>query len=310
MVNTQQARRERIGELGFDPLAQPCRRVTACDLCGAGDFVTVTHSDRYGFPITADACSTCGLVFLNPVMTADAYGRFYEMVYRPLLTAFFGRQIDAQSIQTEQAEYANRLSQLLQPFIAGGKYKTHLDIGGSTGVVASTLQSKFGLESAVLDPAPDELAVAEEYGLETITGLLEEYEPQGRTFDLVTICQTADHLLNVAGALEKSRQLLARGGILFIDIVDLRAGYLRNQSVESAIKVDHPYYFTEPTMEAYLARAGLQPLKKNYEVDHLHIGYVCSSTHPRPDATPSTQSVEFLLREIRSVQNMPRSVRP
>jgi hypothetical protein len=44
------------------------------------EFVIVTHRDRYGYPARAHACRPCGLVFLNPRMTAEAYGRFYDGV--------------------------------------------------------------------------------------------------------------------------------------------------------------------------------------------------------------------------------------
>jgi hypothetical protein len=42
---------------------------------------------------------------------------------------------------------------------------------------------------------------------------------------VVIICQTVDHLLDVAGTLARVRQLLSDDGLLFIDIVDFRAAY-------------------------------------------------------------------------------------
>ena len=50
--------------------------------------MVLTHSDRYGYPASAHACQSCGLVFLNPRMTASAYGQFYDGIYRPLVSAF------------------------------------------------------------------------------------------------------------------------------------------------------------------------------------------------------------------------------
>ena len=70
-------------------------------------------------------------------MTAQAYGRFYDGVYRPLVSAFHGRLIDAHTIQAEQREYAVERAAFLRPFVAGAGLGTMLDIGGSTGVVAS-----------------------------------------------------------------------------------------------------------------------------------------------------------------------------
>src|SRR5687767_13888488 len=99
-------RRDRITALQFDFAAQPKTRVERCNLCGSHAFVVLTHRDRYGYPAGASGCSRCGLVFLDPVMTQEAYGLFYASTYRPLVSAYHGRLIDARTIQQEQREYA------------------------------------------------------------------------------------------------------------------------------------------------------------------------------------------------------------
>ena len=115
-----------------------------------------------------------------------------------------------------------------------------------------------------------------------------------------------DHLLDVAGTLKRVRQLMTPHGRLFIDIVDFRAAYLRNWSVEDATKIDHPYYLTEVTIGAFLRRAGFDVLRSDYAADHLHISYLCSLGTPVPDALPDPASVAESFREIRFVQNAPR----
>jgi SAM-dependent methyltransferase len=297
-------RAQRIVALGWDYDAQPKTPVTRCNLCGADRFVGLTHRDRYGYRARADACTRCGLVFLNPVMTADAYRAFYDGTYRPLVSAYHGRRIDAETIQAEQAEYAAALGAVLAPYAARGG--ALLDVGGSTGVVAHHLARRFGLAATILDPAPLEIAAARRLGLETVIGLVEDFDPAGRVFDLVTLCQTVDHLLDVGGTLAKIRKLLAPAGVFFVDIVDFRAAYLRHWSVEEAVKVDHPYSLTEATLEAYLAVAGFAPLRKEYAADRLHVGWVCRPAPPAPEAWPPPAAVEALLREVRLVQNAPR----
>ena len=111
---------------------------------------------------------------------------------------------------------------------------------------------------------------------------------------------------DLAGTLARVRSLLTDEGRLFIDIVDLRAAYLRQWSIEGAIKIDHPYYLTQDTMTAYLLRAGFEILRADYAADHLHVSYVCRPGAVRPDALPTSASVDQLLREIRFVQNAPR----
>jgi 2-polyprenyl-3-methyl-5-hydroxy-6-metoxy-1,4-benzoquinol methylase len=236
-------------------------------------------------------------------MTAEAYGRFYDGIYRPLVSAFHGRLIDARTIQAEQREYAIERAEFIRPFITNTPRKTMLDIGGSTGVVAAHFAREFGLRGTLIDPAPLEVEEAHRLGLDTITGLVEQHDFGRQRFDVVIICQTVDHLLDVAGTLTRVRQILADNGLLFVDIVDFRAAYLRNWSVEDAIKIDHPYYLTEPTMAAYVTSSGFEVLRSDYAADHLHVSYVCRPGAADVDAMPSAASVDDLLREVRLVQN-------
>ncbi len=299
-------RTERIAALGYDYGRQPRCAVDRCNLCGDDSFVVLTHRDRYGYPAPACGCRRCGLVFLDPVMTAEAYKRFYVDVYRPLVSAYHGRLIDARTIQAEQREYALERGQLLEPFLAGRSLATLLDIGGSTGVVAHAFCSRFGLKGTVIDPSPLEIEEARRLGLDTITGLVEEYDGGSRRFDLVVMCQTVDHLLDIRRTLDAVRALIAPGGIFFVDIVDFRAAYLRNGSIEETVKIDHPYYLTESTMESYLKRSGFELLRADYAADHLHIPYVCRPAESDRSAMPAPEAVAALWREIRSVQNAAR----
>ena len=299
-------RKQRIDALGFDYAAQPRERIDACNLCHGTRFVTLTHRDRYGYPATASGCARCGLVFLNPRMTARTYGRFYDGIYRPLVSAFHGRLIDAQTIQDEQRAYAADRADMIRPFLRDLGLRSMLDIGGSTGVVAGHFAKEFGLTGTLIDPAPLEVEEARAFGLETITGLVEEHDFGRRQFDFVIICQTVDHLLDVEGTLRRVRELLTDRGHLFVDIVDFRAAYLRGWSIEDATKIDHPYYLTQNTMEAYLRRAGFGIEAVDYAADHLHVSYLCRLANAAPDALPDPVAVRDLFREIRFVQNAPR----
>lgn len=302
MAETEE-RAARIAAVGYDVTAQERAPVAACNLCGAAAFVVLSHRDRYGYPVSASACWRCGLTFLDPQLSGEAYAAFYAGVYRPLVSAYHGRRIDAETIEPEQRDYAAGRGHLLAPFAPRGG--SLLDVGGSTGVVAAALAERFTLRAAVLDPSPEELERAAARGLETIPGLLETWAPDDRTFDLVTVCQTVDHLLDVAGSLAKLRGLVAPDGALFVDIVDLRAAYLRHWSVEEAIKVDHPYYLTEETMRAYLARAGFAVVRTEYAADKLHIGFVARPAPPQPEALPDAAVVRAFFREVRLVHNAP-----
>jgi hypothetical protein len=168
------------------------------------------------------------------------------------------------------------------------------------------LAQRFQVRPTVVDPAPLETAQAQMLGLETIQGLVEQVDLGERRFDLVVLCQTIDHLLDVAGTLRRLRQLLTAQGMLFVDIVDFRAAYLRNWSVEEAVKIDHPYYLTEATASAYLRRTGFDVVRSDYATDHLHVSYIARPSRADATALPPQETVRELLREVRLVQNAPR----
>ena len=299
-------RDRRIAALGYDYASQPKDVLESCNLCGASVFAVMTHRDRYGYPVEAHACTRCGLVFLNPRMTSEAYGRFYDGTYRPLVSAFHGRLIDATTIQSEQRAYARERAQFLLPFAEGLGLSTLLDIGGSTGVVAHHLATAFGLEGTVIDPAPLEVEQAQRLGLKAATGLVEDYDFGRQQFDMVIICQTVDHLLDVQGTLDRVRRLITDQGLLFVDIVDFRAAYLRYWSVEEAVKIDHSYSLTESTMTAYLRRAGFDVVRVDFAADRLHVGYLCRPAEVDSDWMPEGGDVHAFLHEMRFVQNSPR----
>lgn len=294
-------RSARIAALDYDYAKRPKLTHTACNLCGGAQLATVARRDRYGYPATADGCRRCGLVFLNPMMTADAYAEFYRDVYRPLVSAYHGRLIDAETIQAEQREYAAERAEQLAPHLAARDARSLLDVGGSTGVVAHHLMGRFDLAATVIDPAPLEIDVARRLGLRTVTGFVEDCDPGAERYDVITLCQTVDHLLDVALTLARIRSLLSDAGIFFVDIVDFREACRRGGSVESAVKIDHPYSLTEATLPAYLGRAGFEILAAERAGDGLHVGYVCAPGTPVRDALPAPDAVARQWQELASL---------
>jgi SAM-dependent methyltransferase len=290
------SRAERIAAVGYDPASVPLQAVTSCNLCGASRLVEVARRDRYGYPIALAVCARCGLGFLSRRPTAASYAAFYGDIYRPLVSAYHGRRIDAETVQDEQRAYAVQL----RDFLAGtlpAEPASVLDVGGSTGVVAAAF-ARDGVRPTVLDPAPDELAVAEAAGMEVVEGFAEDFEPGGRRWELVLLCQTIDHLLDVDATLRAIRGLLAPGGHAFVDILDVSWVLARQGTIEAAYKVDHPFYLTRATALGYFARAGLEVVGERM-ADDGHWGFVLAAARTSdPDWDALRHGAEEFLAEI------------
>jgi SAM-dependent methyltransferase len=297
------SREEHIKKLDYHYATKEKIFLDSCNLCGSDDWVILTHRDRYGFAAQTAACGECGLAVMNPRMTAPEYAEFYANWYRPLVSAFHGRTIDAVSVQREQQLYSEEMETLVQPYLQARGGQSFLDVGGSTGVVAKHFTKCFGVVPTVIDPAPDEIQEANQIGLKTITALIEDWDPGELKYDIVGMFQTIDHLLDIRGTLEKIRSLIKPDGIFLVDIVDFRASYLKNGSVELATKIDHPYSLTEFVMECYLRRTGFKILRRAYSADYHLVAYVCKPVDPQPDHLPDRMEIREFFRELRFIQN-------
>jgi SAM-dependent methyltransferase len=292
-------REERIAAVGYDYAARLTEPVEACNLCSSTGHVELSRRDRYGYPASLWMCRRCGLGFLSPRLSAAEYGAFYEDFYRPLVSAFHGRRIDAETVQDDQRAYAAELIGLLRETL-GEPPGSVMDVGGSTGVVAAAVRDAFGSATTVLDPAPDELEVAAAAGMETIAGFAEDFDPAERRWDLVLLCQTIDHLLDVRGTLESIRRMTADDGHAFVDVLDLLIAAGKQGSVEGAAKIDHPYYLTHDTAVAAFRLTGFEPVAERLSADG-HWGFVLAPGEPRePEWDELGRGAAAMIEELRT----------
>jgi 2-polyprenyl-3-methyl-5-hydroxy-6-metoxy-1,4-benzoquinol methylase len=291
-------RAERIASVGYDYEAHETEPVGTCNLCGSTDLVELSGRDRYGYPAALWLCRRCGLGFLSPRLTATEYGEFYVDVYRPLVSAYHGWRIDAETVQDDQRGYAAELVEFLRKSLPSPP-RSIMDVGGSTGIVAGAVRDAFGSEVTVLDPAPAELEVAAAAGMETVAGFAEDFDPGDRRWDLVLLCQTIDHLLDVRGTLESLRRMTAEDGHAFVDVLDLLIAARKQGSVEGAAKIDHPYYLTHDTAVAFFRRAGFEPVAERLSADG-HWGFVLAPAElSEPDWDALGEGAAAMIEELR-----------
>ena len=305
--------RDSIAKLGFDSASLPHEYCSSCDLCGWQVFRTISHTDRYGFAGTYQMCEGCGLVFQNPRPTAEGYEEFYAKWYRPLVAAFHNLQVvDAQWLLADEKIYAARLVRFLKPHLGTNSIKSSVDLGGSAGGIAKAVQDTFGGRCLVVDPSAGELAEARKLGLDCEQALAEQWNPDGRKFDLVLICRTVDHFLCISGVLAKVASCLRPGGYLFINAVDFESGARTTPDYRSLLKMDHVYYLSDETMRLYLGAAGFDLVASDFG-DGTHfinflVRYTGNAQKPA-HLTPYARETGRMLRE-RYALPAPRPPRP
>lgn len=89
-----------------------------------------------------------------------------------------------------------------------------LDVGAGTGIATAQLRDA-GADVLAVEPDPQMAAVVAAKGLAVEVATFEDWDPRGRTFDLVVFAQSF-HWVDPAAALPKARALLAPGGRLVL----------------------------------------------------------------------------------------------
>jgi hypothetical protein len=145
-------------------------------------------------------CHDCGLVSLTPSWSHAGAKVFYRDYYRPLVNAWHDKPAGY-----DWAAETRAYRDLVRPYWLGIEADEWLDLGGD--------------------------AVNPEHG----TGLIEEYVPT-RQYQLVTCCQTLDHLCSPRQAFHVFAETVRPGGYLWVDFVDY--------SITQELKTDHPLNWT------------------------------------------------------------------
>jgi SAM-dependent methyltransferase len=245
-------------------------------------------------------CEGCGLVFQNPRPTAEGYAEFYARWYRPLVAALFAQDHYEESLQDDQRAYGANVVRFLKTHIPGKPIRLSADLGGSTGFVAKAVEDRIGGRCLVVDPSPTELAEARKLGLECEQALAEQWNPNGRRFDLVLICRAVDHLLSISEVLTKVAGCIRPGGFLFVDPVDFESCARTTVDYRKLLKMDHVYYLSDETMRLYLRAAGFEVVATDFGDGTYYMSFLARYTGDgqKPEhLTPYARETGRMLQE-------------
>ncbi|MBD0323469.1 MAG: methyltransferase domain-containing protein [Aldersonia sp.] len=160
------------------------------------------------------------------------------------------RRAEAFGLAAEDYDrYRPRYPQSLIAGLTRGRRVRALDVGAGTGIAAVQLR-RAGADVLAVEPDPRMAAVAETHGIPVEEASFEDWQPSGRTFDLVVFAQSF-HWVQPDRALAKIEDALRPGGCLALlsnrvapvrptrkEIDDAYAGYL-DSSARHAIDAAH-----------------------------------------------------------------------
>lgn len=231
-----------------------------CNYCEADDTHVINHGPDLLLNRPGDyflvQCKQCGLIYQNPRLTlaelAEHYPQSYEL-YKPKLEQHSSRrkQFD------EQFAIVRRCNHV-------AKYQTPpgvlLDIGCSTGLFLNQMRTEGWQPTGVEFSSHAADYARNTFGLDVFTGTVEQAQFPSDHFDVVTMWDVLEHVLDPLHTLYEVQRILKPGGLLAVSLPnpDSIGARLFGGSWVGWDRPRHLHLFTIPVLKKYVTATGLQ----------------------------------------------------
>lgn len=205
--------------------------------------------------VTLVKCPDCGLVFQSPVLDSVAIKERYRAPdYQQVLSSLV---VESHSYRVRRfgMERMRILERHHEPQIP----RRVLDIGSSTGFFLEAAQN-CGWDAVGVELAPESREFSLSRGHQVEAKPLEEID-FGELFGAVTLFDTLEHLEDPKETIERARDLLVRGGNLFVYVpnIDSVSFSLQGEGANFIMR-NHLQYYSPETLFDFLDRSGFEPI--------------------------------------------------
>jgi SAM-dependent methyltransferase len=242
------------------PLEQKTRPID-CPSCGASTGFAVRHlainTYRNDSPLRVVSCARCGLVFLNPQYTDEAYADFYAGKYY--------QSVSAERLERNRTELANsylrHYQDVLEVFANSLRREDRiLDVGSGHGTWLNLLfRFAPGVDRGnvtALEPSSEACGVLRRRfpDIRVLEDVLSHRRSEAK-FDAIVCGALIEHLTDPHQGLVDMNGMLKTGGRLLLVTPSMEPRSFRF-GLDRFFKFVHTAYFTTSTLESVLAKAG------------------------------------------------------
>lgn len=231
-----------------------------CNYCGRNDYELVTQGpdlllDRAG-DFRLVRCRHCDLIYQNPRPTLAELPQHYPDDYEPYQRTL--QQSPSRVQQVDSRHAMNRRFKHIQRYLPQpGKL---LEVGSSTGYFLDHMRAQGWTVTGVEISAFAAAYSREKFALDVITGTLETADLPSNHFDLVTMWDVFEHVIDPQSTLAEIRRVLKPGGF-FIASVPNPSCIEARLFGDYWVGWDRPRHlnlFTAKVFENYLHDAGME----------------------------------------------------
>lgn len=187
-----------------------------CLLCGGRSWDVLVEGRDHdvaanGLWFAVVKCRDCGLCFTNPRPSVESIGRFYSADYKP----YKGRKLREGLRAALKSWYRTRDERRTLGWHGQGRL---LDFGCGSGAFLKRMRQQ-GWKVTGIDVAEDVVKrLCAEEDLQVLHGTLPHADLEPKSFDVVTMWQSLEHVHDPLETLKQCRRLLTRGGKLVLAV--------------------------------------------------------------------------------------------
>ncbi len=234
-------------------------RTQPCALCGDTAFAPLWRLEGFSFV----RCRTCGLIQQNPQPERKAvlarYGAEY-LAYE-VEKQFIYRDLEKKALA--DLGFDQEASRLVAEAHRNGRKPGILDVGCATGALLAAF-SEAGWSATGVEVCAEAVEWGREhFGLDLLSGTLEDLSLPEASFDVVHASQVIEHVNDPRSFIRAARRLLRPGGFLVLATPNAAGFQARafGSRWRSAIH-DHLYLFSKATLVALLSGEGFQVIRQ------------------------------------------------
>lgn len=225
----------------------------ACNLCGARSDEKLFTTPRDGTMISIVRCKACGLVYQNPRMSGKEIAALYNRKKKHYRSKPAGTK-EKKFLLLAEGRIKN-----IERFASKGKL---LDIGSAFGPLLAAAKLR-GWQAEGVELARHMADFAEKrYGVRIYAKPVEKLRLKAENFDVVTMYDVIEHLLDPKKTLVECNRILKAGGLLVIQTPAVDSLYASMKGKDwPYFGLHHTYYFSRKTMGKMLHAAGFRIVK-------------------------------------------------
>ncbi len=255
-----------------------------CPLCGAEGGKTLSVERGV---LGVQVCEGCELIRINPRLSRP------DEVYRgegALYEAEFREVVAGKKPHHRDSNYKHDL-ELIERLKPTGNF---LDIGTNAGSFLRLARDR-GWKLTGIEPSPSLGALARRWwGLEILEGFIETMSLPERHYDVVTMTDVFEHVVNPKEVLGAVRKCIKPDGVLFIKVPNALFNILKFRvrsmlgrgGVNDFDAYEHVVHYTDETLAKMLRACGFEPFETYVErpvqlpVWHKYVGHYYQHQSP------------------------------